>query len=702
MRSGGLLLRVRAALRPAVGRVLAAALVAALVVPAPAAAGSSAPAAHDSLREPVAAPLPPPPGTTTLISQDRKGNWANDGSIEPSMSDSGRWIAFTSRATDLAAGGTDGGLSVFIRDRRSGRTIRVPPPGGVLPAGGESSEPAISGDGSVVAYTYAVVPIATFAAAPAPTTYVIAYDRTTGVSEVVSRTRQDRPAPRSSQPAVSSNGRYVAFTSATDITGEDEVLRDVFRYDRRAESTVLVSTNPDGRPIGGNADSPSISGDGNLIAFVSDGGDSVTFENTGKGNQVFMRNVKEKVTTFESRSPGRSAPDGPAGEPALSGDGRYLAFSSSASNLVTSGPVGGPGVFRRELATGETILVSVTPTGGVAQGSTGQPSITPDGRMVAFASSASDLAPATAAADARLAAIVTRVPVDVYLRDIGVGETILISVTADGRASRDDGARSFQPSVAGGGRYVAFASDGSRILDGDPNKTYDVFLRDLPPVPVLTPATLDLGAGAVGTTSAPAAATLANAGWSPLTVTGARLSGGDKSDFRIVADGCDDRALKRNEGCSVSVVFAPTARGTRTATLEITDTHTGSPRTVRLRGRASQARLKLDPAIGPPGIVTIVTGTGFPPGARVLLRWSEGITPTLPEITADDKGRFSMPVLVFHNDRTGPRDLVAESATGTGFPPASEEMLVVRPSTVPPTFGLLRVVDLPIMLVIRG
>ena len=86
----------------------------------------------------------------------------------------------------------------------------------------------------------------------------------------------------------------------------------------------------------------------------------------------------------------------------------------------------------------------------------------------------------------------------------------------------------------------------------------------------------------------------------------------------------------------------------------------------------------------------------------MALRWSEGITPDLPEITADDKGRFSVQVLVFHNDRTGPRELIAESATGTGFPPATAEMLVVKPTTVPPTFARLRIVDLPIILVMRG
>jgi hypothetical protein len=150
------------------------------------------------------------------------------------------------------------------------------------------------------------------------------------------------------------------------------------------------------------------------------------------------------------------------------------------------------------------------------------------------------------------------------------------------------------------------------------------------------------------------------------------------------------------------VIFTPTVKGTRTSTLAIADTHTGSPRTVRLRGRASQAKLRISPEIGPPGIVTIATGTGFPPGATVRLRWSEGLTPTMADVVADEEGRFSTQVLVFHNDSTGPRALIAESATGTGFPPATAEMLVVKPSTVPPTFARLRMLNLPVILVMRG
>jgi hypothetical protein len=126
---------------------------------------------------------------------------------------------------------------------------------------------------------------------------------------------------------------------------------------------------------------------------------------------------------------------------------------------------------------------------------------------------------------------------------------------------------------------------------------------------------------------------------------------------------------------------------------------------VRLRGSAERvpdAKLEISPEIGQPGIVTIASGRGFPPNAEVRLRWSEGITPTLPRITADARGRFEVPVLVFHNDRTGPRQLIAEAAATGAFAPATADMLVTKPTVIPPRFGSLRIIDVPLVLVIRG
>ena len=417
-------------------------------------------------------------------------------------------------------------------------------------------------------------------------------------------------------------------------------------------------------------------------------------EDTGSDTQVYVRTVSTSTTERVSRPQNGSSTNNRSTDPAISGNGRYVAFASQATNLT---PEGSPGLFRYDRQTGAMILVSVTPSGAGAKGASAQPSITPDGAMIAWTSTASDLVPETAG---RIAPAATaKGDSEVFIRDIAAGETVLISVSLTNRGSAG---QSFQPSIGGGGRFVAFASDSTVLVNGDDNKAYDVFLRDLPPVPVINPATLDLGSRAVGTESLPLAATLGNAGWSPLTVTGATIAGTNKADFRVVADGCKDRRLARNEACSVSVVFKPTGKGARAATLQVADTFTGSPRTVRLRGRASLAKLTLDPPIGPPGIVTIAEGSGFPPNSQVRLRWTIGITPRLATVVADGSGRFRVPVLVFHNDRTGRRELSAEAVDGTAFPAVAASMLVTKPAVIPPRFDIIRIIDLPLVLVFRG
>ena len=683
-------------------RALVAGLVLALVAALPVGAAEVDPRSTAPVEaQPPAAPLPAPPGTTTLLSRSRAKGFPNGGSIEPSMSASGRFVAFTSIASNLVANDEADTIDVFVVDRRSGKTTRAPRPVvGSVPLNGSAREPSISGDGRIVAFTFQAVStsLRSFAATG---TVVVAWDRQTGDLEFVSRDSRGTPQAGASQPSVSADGRYVAYTSTFDWPDDsDKTQADVFRFDRRTGNTVLLSKGFNGEPIGGTADSPSISGDGKLVAFVSDGGDSVVNADTGSGQQVYLRNVAAQTTEQISAPVGRGPPNGIARDPAISADGRYVAFQSGSTNLVTGPSAGSAGLFRRDRRTGTTIMVSVRPDGGAAKGASSQPSITPDGRMIAFVSTASDLVPETAG---RIApAAVSRLASEVFIRDVDAGETVLISVSRQGRGATG---RSIAPAVGGAGRFIAFSSDSTSLVKGDENEAFDVFLRDLPPSPVINPAALDLGLGTVGTESLALAATLANGGWSPLTVTGASITGPDKRDFRVVADGCAGRLLARNEACSVSVVFAPTAKGTRTATLAVADTYAGSPRTVRLRGRATQpidAKLELDPPLGPPGIVTIVEGSGFPAGVAVRLTWSLGITPHLREITADARGRFRVPVLVFHNDRTGQRDLIAEPVAGTAFPPVTASMLVTRPSLVPPRFDIIRIVDLPLVLVIRG
>lgn len=701
MRPGGLLLGVHPALRPVAARVLVAGIAVALLTPAVVVGAEGAAAGvSPSPRGPAAAPLPAPPGTTRLVSRDRNGGPSNGVSREPSISANGRFIAFTSGASDLVGGDTNEAAEVFLADRETGRTIRLPVPGGAVPPGGTASQPSIAADGSVVVFRYEPPPsTGTFSVVVARFPVLVAYDRHARTSKRITGAPEGPEASGPREPSVSGDGRYVAFTMNEAVTSGSTPRDSVLRYDLVTGRTVRVSQNADGRPVSGQSRAPSISADGNLVAFLSDGGRTVAPDETGKGAQVFVRDVARKTIERISVAQGGGPANNQAQGPAISGNGRYVAFASAATNLVDGPGAGSGGLFRRDRRAQRTIMVSLTPAGTAATGASMEPSISADGNFVAFTSLATDLVPATSGPAGPSAT--ERITTDVFLRDIAAGETVLVSVTTTGASSVSEGRRSFEPSLAGG-RFIAFASTSPSLVRGDSNEAPDVFLRDLPPAPEISPAVLDLGSQPVGSASLPAAAVLRNAGWSPLKVTGASLGGPARRDFRIVADGCRGRLLRRDEACTVSVQFKPVAKGTRTATLAVADSHAGSPRTVRLRGQASQAKLVLDPRIGPPGFVTIAKGAGFPPGARVRLSWSEGITPPLGDVVADANGSFRVQVLVFHNDVTGPRDLVAEPVSATAFPAVSTPMLVTPGSTVPPAFAILRIVDLPFMLVIRG
>ena len=642
---------------------------------------------------PLAAPLPAPPGQTFLVSKRPNGAVPDAGSIEPSASANGRYVAFTSIASNLVPGDTANTQDVFVLDRRTGRMTMVPRPGG---SNGKASEPSISADGKVVAFTWQT---SGGSLTGIVLSYVFSWVRDSPAVKPVSLNVKGTPAAGARQPSISQDGRYVAYTTTLDQPGDqDNGADDVVRFDRKSGQTILVSTGFQGEPIAGFANQPSISGDGNLVVFTSDGGDSVANVDTGQGSQVYVRNIAGKQNTEVSLAADGTSPSGQANEGAISQDGRFVAFTSTSTDLVAGGvATQAPMVYRRELAAGATVLVTVQPDQKTpSQGPAGQPAITADGGMVAFASKATDLVPETAGRIAPAAAIVTQS--DIFIRDIAAGETVLASVTLDRTGT---GLKSLGPAVAGLGRLVFFASTSDRLVTKDGNDAVDVFVRDMPPQPVLTPPVVNLGASAVGVESPPGAVTLANAGWAALQVAGSALVGANKKDFHIVADGCKGRTLTRNQACTITVVFKPTGTGARGATLTIDDGLFSTNLAVSLRGSASQAKLKISPAIGQPGTVMIVTGTGFPNGAKVNLKWSVGITQRMNPVVAKG-GTFTVSMLVFHNDLTGPRDLLASPVDGKSFPAIASPVLVTQPSVIPPTFLVApRFVDIPLVLVIR-
>jgi Tol biopolymer transport system component len=253
-------------------------------------------------------------------------------------------------------------------------------------------------------------------------------------------------------PAVSTDGRYVAFASSlNDLvpadTGGPGRSRDVFVRDRIAGTTTRVSVATDGRQGNHESDTPAISGDGRYVAFVS-GASNLVPRDRNKAADVFVHDrAKHETTRVSVSSDGAEGDQGGDAYPAISADGRFVAFASSSTNLAA----GATGAFVHDRQTGRTSLA--------AEGET-PISISANGRFVGFRSilTFDDFHWGT------------------FVRDRRTDRTVRVDVSSDERAPR----RSSRGGViSANGRYVAFVSDAGQLGDGDDNGGDDVFVRDL-------------------------------------------------------------------------------------------------------------------------------------------------------------------------------------------------------------------------------
>jgi hypothetical protein len=303
-----------------------------------------------------------------------------------------------------------------------------------------------------------------------------------------------RDRPYTTAPVITSDGRFVAFQSAAqDLVPESEnpqgtlakvqAVTAVFVHDELTGKNTVVTVRSDGRPVlcplglgscplGGH---PAISDDGRYVAFESASPNLVDLD-TNLSTDVFVRDVKLKTTTRVSVGTGGTEGNQASSWPSISADGRYVAFESSASNLVPGDTNGNSDVFVRDLKTGTTTRVSVDSGGNQAGSSTPLvplasnaasviPEISKTGRYVAFLSFASNLVPSD-----------TNNRDDVFIRDLTAKTTSLVSVATDG--TQTDGNSGGRLGVSADGRYVSFVSLAKNLVPNDTNDDDDVFVRD--------------------------------------------------------------------------------------------------------------------------------------------------------------------------------------------------------------------------------
>lgn len=339
-------------------------------------------------------------GITTRVSVSTAGAEANVGCDSPSISSDGRFVAFQSPASNLVAGDTNGARDIFVHDRTTATTVRVSVDSmGGESVGGASGSPAISADGRFVVFFTSATTILT-AADTNGINDVFVHDRQTGATTRVSVDSAGTQGTGGASDSggnsqISADGRFIAFYSDMTnlVAGDTNGFQDVFVHDRTTGVTTRVSVDSTGaQSVGGGSFVFSISSDGRFVVFRSDATNLVAGDTNGLTDN-FVHDRLTGTTTRESvDSAGGQAIGGGSSEGSISDDGRYVAFTSAATNLVAGDTNGFQDVFVRDRTTGLIVRASVDSTGAEAVGGLSAIGrMTLDGRFVVLQSNATNL-----------------------------------------------------------------------------------------------------------------------------------------------------------------------------------------------------------------------------------------------------------------------------------------------------------------------
>lgn len=409
--------------------------------------------------------------STERVSVDSAGTEGNAYTENTAISGDGRYVVFQSSATNLVPNDTNGVDDIFLRDRVAGTTVRVNVDSRGVEANGVSANPVISRDGRYIAYESAATNLVSTANNSQYQIFV--YDTLASTTVHVSKSSAGVQGNASSVfPSINNDGRFVSFTSHASnlVTGDTNGRPDVFHTDVISNVTNRVNVTSSGRQAN-NTDywesrvTSAISGDGRYVLFRSDATNLVS-RDTNTAYDLFVRDTSARTTSRVSVSDTGAEANSASSMGAISADGRYVVFTSTASNLVTGDTNVSDDVFLRDRTLNKTTRISVsssgaqTPAGALGSRS---PSISDDGRYVAFTSYASNLV----AGD-------TNGRGDIFVRDRTTNTTTRESVATAGTEGDD---HSHPGMISANGLVVSFVSGSTNLVSGDNNGTNDAFVR---------------------------------------------------------------------------------------------------------------------------------------------------------------------------------------------------------------------------------
>jgi Tol biopolymer transport system component len=428
------------------------------------------------------APVPQPDILITVPQADAFRFATNPASA--SVSADGRYVALASYAR-LVPADTNGREDIYVLDRVSGIVTLESGMADGRALSGDSRYPRLSGDGRCLVFQTGI----SIGDDARPDTDIVVRDRMRDTATLVGRDTPHGAPMLSRYPAISEDCRFVVFASAgTDLVpGRDEngSHEDVYAFEVSSRALRRISVNGSGvQPARGASFAPAISGNGRYVTFTSTADLDARFVHETSSPpspepQVYVRDTELATTTRVSTGPGLTPLDGASYDPAISQDGRYVAFVSQATNLARGDRNRSTDVFLRDLQSQTTTVVSRRADGGTANGPSGSPAISAEGRFIAFQSEASDLVCARrcppALEDVNLLS-------DVFLYDRVADRMTWISVLPSGGWAEESGGAGLDAT----GTIVTFVSR-HPIDEQDVRNDFDLFVR----VPVTRQTTED-------------------------------------------------------------------------------------------------------------------------------------------------------------------------------------------------------------------
>lgn len=428
-------------------------------------------------------------GATTLVSVNHAGTDSSTGDVSTFvLSADGTEVAFVSTGSDLVASDANGVADVFVRDLIAGTTTLVSVNAAGTGGGNRpSTDLALSPDGTKIAFTSSATDLGPPNRGDGTRTDVYLRDLTSGQTTLLSVLPDwmgglDGVEP-SSQPVFSPRGDAVAFTSGAPLTGGGGGRTNVFLRDLTTGATSLVSTEAPApspaRTVLFDASAPVFRPDGGAIAFEA----GVMYAIGSEGyfyQDIELADLGTGAVELVSAHPVPTDPDTHSDKVAraavFSPDGSKIAFESAAGYFGPTDANGRTDVYLRDLGTDATSLVTVRTDGSAAGG--GDPTISPDGTLVAFASPYGILGPEDDPDDDGVD--------HVYVRDLGANQTTLVAARTEGQGTlRGYGS----PLFVDGGTRLALVTDSAALGPVDSNRASDVYLATRSEIRTATPGT---------------------------------------------------------------------------------------------------------------------------------------------------------------------------------------------------------------------